>query len=107
MGCPFSPTIQRRDRRRRYCDPFVLGTVRNAFAGHQDQGGGHAAVDVQLPGGVFAMTIHGAGLDAQFTRDLLGVEVRMDQAEALTLSLGQHRHLFHNFHSPNDGARCH
>lgn len=83
-----------------------MGGVRNALAGHQSQGGGHAAVDVQLPGGVFAMTIHGAGLDAQLARDLLGVEVRMDQAEALTLSLGQHRHLLHNFHSP-DGGACH
>lgn len=97
MGCPFSLPIQRLDRLRRYCDPFILGGVRNAFAGDQDQGGGHAAFDVQLSGGVFAMAIHGARLDAQLARDLLGIEVRMDQAQALTLSLGQHRHLFHDF----------
>lgn len=96
MGCPFSPPIQRLDRLWRYCDLFILGAIRNAFAGGQSQGGGHAAFDLQLLGGVFAMAIHGARLDAQLARDLLGIEVRMDQAEALTLSLGQHRHLFHD-----------
>ena len=76
-----------------------MGTGPNAFAGREGQRGGDSVLDLQLPGRVLAMSIHRARTNAQLPRDLLRVEVRMDQPEALALSLGQQRYGFgHAFH---------
>jgi len=76
-----------------------LGAAPNPFAGREGQRGGDAVLDLQLPGRVLAMTVHRARTNAQLPRDLLRIEVRMDQAEALALSLGQQRYGFsHAFH---------
>ena len=76
-----------------------MGTGPNAFAGREGQRGGDAVLDLQLSGRVLAMSIHRARTNAQLPRDLLRVEVRMDQPEALALSLGQQRYGFgHAFH---------
>jgi len=83
----------------RHSDPFGLGLVRNAFLRRQRQCGRDAALDVQFAGGVLAVAVNRPGLDAELARDLLGIEVRVNQAQALTLSFGQHRHLFHDFKS--------
>jgi len=76
-----------------------LGTGPNAFAGREGQRGRDPVLDLQLSGRVLAVSIHRARTNAQLPRNLLRVEVRMDQPEALALSLGQQRYGFgHAFH---------
>jgi hypothetical protein len=44
---------------------------------------------VELARGVFAVTIDGRRLDPQAAGDLLGIHVRVDEAQALALAIGQ------------------
>ena len=68
---------------------FGYRVIRNVLLGQQEEGGVDPPGGVQLACGVFAMTIDGRRLDAEAAGDLLGVQVRMDEAKALSLTLGQ------------------
>jgi hypothetical protein len=55
----------------------------------QQQGGVDAARRLQFAGGVLAMAINGGGLDAEASRDLFGIQVGVDEAQAFALAIGQ------------------
>jgi len=55
----------------------------------EEEGGIDPSRGVELACGVFAMTIDGRRLDAQAAGDLLGIHVRMDEAKAFALTVGQ------------------
>jgi hypothetical protein len=94
IGRPFSDPIQRKIDRLEHWRRSVLGSVPNARPAFrsQRQGGGHAAVDLQLSHGVFAVAVDGSGLDAELACDLLGIEVGMDELQALPFPLRQPLH---------------
>jgi len=65
-----------------------------------------AADRIQLARRVLAMTVDGGGLDAEFARDLLGVQMRMDEAQAFALARGQQVHgCSHESTTSHNGAR--
>ncbi len=68
---------------------FGYRVIRNVLLGQQEEGGVDPTGGVQLARGVFAMTIDGRRLDAETAGNLFGVHVRMDEAQALALTVGQ------------------
>ena len=66
-----------------------LGITPKGFPRRQTQGRVDAIAGLKLADCVFAMPVHGARLDAQLARDLLGVQVRVDEAQAFALALRQ------------------
>jgi hypothetical protein len=68
---------------------FGYRVIRNRVFRQKEEGGIDPSGGVELARGVFAMTIDGRGLDPQATRDLLGVHVRVNEAQALALTVGQ------------------
>jgi len=68
---------------------FGYRVIRNALLGEQEEGGVDPPGRVQLACGVLAVTIHGRRLDAEAPRDLLGIHVPMDEAQAFALAVGQ------------------
>lgn len=66
-----------------------MGTGPKGFPGRQTQGCIDAVAGLKLADRVFAMPVHGSRLDAQFARDLLGIQVRVNQAQAFALAFGQ------------------
>jgi hypothetical protein len=102
MGRPFGSPIKRLHPPVFHWEPFGLGLIPNAdFRRHKAFGGGYTVFGLKLAGGVFAMAVDRAGLDTQLAGDLLGIEMRMYQAQALTLALCQSIGFFH-WRSPRD-----
>ena len=67
-----------------------MGDIPNAgFHRNKPQSCINAIVCLKLAGGVFTMPVNRAGLNAQFARDLLGIEMRVHQTQALALALCQ------------------
>jgi hypothetical protein len=84
----------RRDRRARGgdrddWDRFGYRVIRNSLFGQKKEGGIDPSGRLQLARGVLTVTVDGRRLDAQASGDLLGVHVRMDEAKAFALAVGQ------------------
>ncbi|GLS02542.1 hypothetical protein GCM10007859_25660 [Brevundimonas denitrificans] len=84
----------RRDRRARGgdggdWDRFGYRVIRNRLFGQKQEGRIDPSGRVQLARRVLTVTVDGRGLDAQAAGDLLGVHVRMDEAKAFALAVGQ------------------
>ena len=96
-NCPSVLVIDgpfRRDRRARGgevsdWDRFGYRVIRNSLFGQKEEGGVDPPGGVQLARGVFAVAIDGRRLDAETPGDLLGVHVRVDEAQAFALAVGQ------------------
>ena len=96
-NCPSVSVIDRPFRRDRSVhggtrddwDRFGYRVTRNSLLGQQEQSRIDPAGRVELACGVFTVTIDRRRLDAEATRDLLGVHVRMDEAKAFALAVGQ------------------
>jgi len=70
----------------------------------QQKGGVDPADGVQLASRVLTVAVHRGGLDAQFTRDLLGVQVRVNEAQTLALSRRQQFDRCGHRRSPDSNA---
>lgn len=85
-------------------DRFGYRVIRNGLFSQQEEGRIDPSGGVQLARGVFAMAIDGRRLDAQMPRDLLGVHVRMDEAQAFALAVGQSICTARHASTPGSGA---
>jgi len=70
-------------------DRLGYRVIRNGLFGQKEEGCIDPSGRIQLARGVLAVTVDGRRLDAQTPRDLLGVHVRMDEAKAFALAVGQ------------------
>ncbi len=66
-----------------------MGTGPNGFRSRQTQGRVDAVAGLKLADRVFAMPVHRPRLDAQLARDLFGVQVCVDEAQAFALAFRQ------------------
>ena len=95
----------RRDRRPRDGlggdgDRFGYRVALNGLVGQKQQGRIDPSGRLKLARGVLAVTVDGRGLDAEPTRDLFGVQVRVDEAKALALALRQAITTARHIHAP-------
>ena len=72
-----------------------MGIILYTFHSNEPQGGRYTVLRLQFAGGVLAVPIDRSWLDPQLASDLLGIEVGMDQPEALTFPFRQHGGLQH------------
>jgi len=70
-------------------DRIGLGTGPKGLRGRQTQGRVDPVAGLQLADRVLAMPVDGARLDAQLAGDLLGVQVRVDEAQTFALAFRQ------------------
>jgi len=89
IGPPFRPGRGRDGGAGRDWDRFGYRVIRDRLVGEEEQRRVHAPRGVQLASGVFAVTIHGRGSDAEASGDLFGIHVGVDEAKALALAVGQ------------------
>ena len=86
---PFRRDIRTRDRGGDDWCRFGYRVIRNSLFSQQQQGRIDAAGRLQLAGRVLTMAIDGRWPDTELPGDLFGVHVRVNEAQAFALAVGQ------------------